>query len=188
MSSIASKRKDPAPIACSLDAGALSSRLTALAELGDAFLVSREERDGKHLLRFRAEPGARRRLEEIVAAESECCAFLDLSLREEKGEIVLSIDSPAEGQPLADELAAAFSRTSGSTGSDEESRGRGLGMLLGAGGLAVAACCLVIPAALGLALGAKLGGALDAVAAALVVTGIGILVHRRRRQRRQGCC
>lgn len=188
MSNIASKRRDPAPIACNLDADALSGRLTALAEFGDAFLVSHEKRDGLHLLRFHAEPDVRRRLEEIVAAESECCAFLDLSLREKKGEVVLSIGSPAEGRPVADELAAAFSRTGEATGSDGRNRGRRLGMLLGAGGVAVAACCLVIPVAFGLALGAKLGGAIDAIAAALIVTGVGILVHRRRRERRQGCC
>jgi hypothetical protein len=188
MNSVPAERKDPAPIACSLDAGALSGRLTALAELGDTYLISREERDGLHLLRFRAEPDARRRLEEVVAAESECCAFLDLSLGEEKGGIVLSIGSPAEGRPVADELAAAFSRTSEATGSNRRSRGRRLGVLLGAGGAAAAACCLVIPAAFGLALGGKLGAAVDAVAAAFVVTGVGILVLGRRRRRRQGCC
>jgi len=188
MSNIASKRKNQAPIACNLDADALGGRLIALAEFGDAFLVSREERDCLHLLRFRAEPAARRRLEEIVAAELECCAFLDLSLREEGDEIVLSIGSPAEGRPTADEFANAFSRTGKATGNGRRSRGRRVGTLLSAGGLAVAVCCLALPAAFGLALGAKLGGAVDAIAVALVVTGVGILVHRRRHERRQGCC
>lgn len=147
MSNIASKRKDPTPIACNLDADAFSGRLTALAEFGDAFLVSREKRDDRHLLRFRAEPDAHRRLEEIVAAESECCAFLDLSLREEGDEIVLSIGSPAAGRPAAEEFANAFSRTGEATGNGRRSRGRRVGTLLSAGGLAVAVCCLALPAA-----------------------------------------
>jgi hypothetical protein len=50
----------------------------------------------------------RERLEEIVAAEAECCSFLDLALEEQSAELVLSIAAPKGGQAVADELAAAF--------------------------------------------------------------------------------
>ena len=63
---------------------------------------------GVHALRFRPDPTTRRRLEEIIAAESECCAFLDLKLREDEDELVLTIAAPADGQPVAEELALAF--------------------------------------------------------------------------------
>ena len=96
------------PIACSLEADDLQRRLAAIAELGAESLIAREADGGRHLLRFRAEPETRRRLEAIVAAEAECCSFLELSLQERGEELVLSIAAPRGGRPIADELAAAF--------------------------------------------------------------------------------
>ncbi|HET9164326.1 MAG TPA: hypothetical protein VFN89_12895 [Solirubrobacterales bacterium] len=168
-----------APIACNLSAGDLQERLATVADVGARFLLAREQENGRHLLRFRADPEARRRLEEIVAAESECCSFLDLSLGEDKGEILLSIASPAEGQAIADGLADSF--VAPSPVDRSTSRRKRLGVLAGAGGLALAACCLVMPIVFGVALGAGLGGGIDAIAVALIVTGVAILVHRRRR-------
>ena len=96
------------PIACSLGAADLRQRLAAIAELGADSLLSREADDGRHLLRFRADAATRRRLGEIVAAEVECCPFLDFRLSEGRGELVLSIAAPADARAAADGLAAAF--------------------------------------------------------------------------------
>ncbi len=99
---------DPKPIACSLGASDLQARLTEIAEVGAAGLIAHEEDDGRHTLRFRPDPTTRRRLEEIVAAETKCCSFLDLDLAERDGELVLTLAAPEEGQSVADELAVAF--------------------------------------------------------------------------------
>jgi hypothetical protein len=96
------------PIACSLGAGDLERRLVAVAEIGAVSLLSRETDGPRHLLRFRPDETTRKRLEEIVAAEAECCSFLDLRLNERDGELILSIAAPRDGQAMADELAAAF--------------------------------------------------------------------------------
>lgn len=96
------------PVACSLAADDLSRRLAAIAEIGADSLSGSDVDGGRHLLRFRADAGTRERLETIVAAEAECCSFLDLSLRADAGELVLSISAPEHAQPLADGLAAAF--------------------------------------------------------------------------------
>ena len=96
------------PIACSLDTDDLKRRLAAIAEIGAESLLGREADGGRHLLRFRSDAETRRRLEEIVAAEAECCSFLDLTLEERSGELVLSVAAPEDGQAVADELAAAF--------------------------------------------------------------------------------
>lgn len=96
------------PIACSLDAGDLKGRLATIAEIGAASLLGREVDRGRHLMRFRSNAETRRRLEEIVAAEAECCSFLDLTLEERSGDLVLSVAAPKDGQAVADELAAAF--------------------------------------------------------------------------------
>ncbi len=96
------------PIACSLGAGELEQRLAAIAEIGAESLVSHEVEGDRHLLRFRADANTRRRLEGIVAAEAECCSFLDLSLGEDGDELVLSIAAPEDGRAIADGLAKAF--------------------------------------------------------------------------------
>jgi hypothetical protein len=99
---------DDPPISCSLGAGDLERRLAAIAEVGTDSLISREDEGGRHRLHFRVGADVRRKLQEIVAAEAECCSFLDLSLNDQDGQLVLSIAAPRGGQPIADELAAAF--------------------------------------------------------------------------------
>jgi hypothetical protein len=99
---------DPKPIACSLGANDLQRRLDEIAAVGAAGLIARDIENGKHRLRFRSDPKTRRRLEEIVAAEAECCSFLDLQLTERGGELVLTLTAPNDGQAVANELAAAF--------------------------------------------------------------------------------
>lgn len=96
------------PNACSLGASDLQRRLAEIAEIGADSLLEHSADRGRHLLRFRFDAATRSRLEEIVAAESKCCSFLDLSLRRQGGELVLSIGAPEAGRPVADELAAAF--------------------------------------------------------------------------------
>lgn len=99
------------PLACSLGATDLEQRLTAIAAAGADSLISREVDGGRHLLCFRADSATRRRLEEIVAAEAQCCAFLELSLRHEDGRLLLTIAAPDDAQAVADGLSAAFGST-----------------------------------------------------------------------------
>jgi hypothetical protein len=99
---------EPKPIACSLGASDLRRRLDEIAALGRESLIAGEARDRTHVLRFRHDEETRRQLAEIVAAEAACCPLLDLDLSEREGELVLTLIAPADGQALADELAAAF--------------------------------------------------------------------------------
>jgi hypothetical protein len=96
------------PIVCSLGASDLKQRHATIAEIGTESLIGRATEGGRHLLRFHSDAATRKRLEEIVAAESECCSFLDLTLEERGGELVLSVAASQDGQAVADELAAAF--------------------------------------------------------------------------------
>ncbi len=93
------------PIACSLDADALQQRLDEVRAVGREALLGTAS-DGT--LRFRATPATRARLEAIVAAEAECCAFLTLDLREADGELRLTLSAPEGAEPVAAELAGAF--------------------------------------------------------------------------------
>jgi hypothetical protein len=100
------------PITCSLGASDLLQRLDEIAEVGAIGLIERSSDDERHLLRFRSDPVTRRRLEAIVASEAKCCTFLNLALDEQGGDLVLSASAPQDGQPIADELAAAFTGAS----------------------------------------------------------------------------
>ncbi len=102
------------PLACSLDPGRLEERLATIREVGAQSLTSHAVEGNRHILRFRGSRKARRQLEEIVAAESKCCSFLDLTLSEEPGDLVLSIAAPDDAQPLAEQLAKAFAGTDAS--------------------------------------------------------------------------
>ena len=93
------------PLACSLDAPALEQRLAEMRELGRDALLAWEPGG---VLRFRATPDTRRRLERIVAAEAECCAFLGLELCEEQGELRLTVSAPEGAEPVASGLVEAF--------------------------------------------------------------------------------
>lgn len=101
------------PIACSLGADDLGRRLEEISAVGAASLIAREDEGGRHILRFHSDAETRRRLEAIVAAEAECCSFLNLELTERVGELVLTLTAADAGRPVADELAAAFGPRAG---------------------------------------------------------------------------
>jgi hypothetical protein len=97
-----------APIACSLGANDLRHRLSQIAEVGADSLIERSAEGDTHLLRFCSGEKTRRRLEAIIAAETKCCSFLNLSLVSRGDVVLLTIDAPDDGQSVADGLAAAF--------------------------------------------------------------------------------
>jgi hypothetical protein len=96
------------PIVCSLGAGDLEQRLSAIGEIGARGLVYRRREGDRHLLSFRSDAATREGLEAIIEAERQCCAFLDLSLREDGDHLILSIAAPEAGQATADGFAMAF--------------------------------------------------------------------------------
>jgi hypothetical protein len=96
------------PIACSLDAIALPKRLAEIAGLGRDALIDTRLNGTRAQLRFAAGSGIRARVEEIVAAEARCCAFLQMRVSDELDTVVLTIDAPADAKLVLDELVAAF--------------------------------------------------------------------------------
>lgn len=86
---------DRPPIACSLGPDDLRRRLEEIAVLTDESLTSSGTADDAQVFRFRADTKTRRRLEELVAAESECCPWLDLDLTQGEDEMVLKVAAPA---------------------------------------------------------------------------------------------
>ena len=99
---------DPGPIACTLGESDLRRRLDEIAALGAESLLGHEIKDGTHTLRFRRDDRTSHQLEEIAAAEARCCSFLELSLDERDGQLVLTIAAAEGGEPVAEALALAF--------------------------------------------------------------------------------
>jgi hypothetical protein len=102
------------PVVCSLGAGDLEARLAEIGAVGAASLLDRRREGERHLLRFRADRRTRERLEAIVGAEAECCAFLELSLVEGCCDLTLTVAAPEAGQSTADAFALAFAARAGS--------------------------------------------------------------------------
>jgi hypothetical protein len=96
------------PIACSLKATELPERLAEMAALGRAALVDSRTGLTRAELRFAAGAGVCERVEAIVAAESQCCAFLKMAVTQEPGTVVLTIDSPEGAELVLAELVDAF--------------------------------------------------------------------------------
>lgn len=107
----------PLAIACTLNAVDQPARMVQIAALGrDALLDVR--RDGlRRELRFAATGDVQHRLEALVAAELQCCAFLGFELRRDSDEhIVLRVETTADGQAALDEFVAGFRRPAGDDG------------------------------------------------------------------------
>jgi hypothetical protein len=95
------------PIACSLSATELPARLALMAELGrDAADV--ELSGTRATLRFAAGPSVRERVERFVVAESACCAFLAMQVRDEPDAVVLDVSAPDDAELVLKELVDAF--------------------------------------------------------------------------------
>ncbi|MGH2947217.1 MAG: hypothetical protein ACRDPC_13345 [Solirubrobacteraceae bacterium] len=96
---------DETPIACTLAVDDRPVRIAAARELGERALVGVDVQDRRALLRF---DGERERVEELVAAESECCAFFEFvpTADDEKTELVIL--APEGAEPLLRGLVAAI--------------------------------------------------------------------------------
>jgi hypothetical protein len=96
------------PIACSLSAVELPQRLAEMAELGRAALIEVRTEPTRAQLRFAAGAGMRDRVQAVVAAESQCCAFLTMSVTDEPDSVVLTIEAPGGAEVVLAELVGAF--------------------------------------------------------------------------------
>jgi hypothetical protein len=93
--------------ACTLTESEMPDRLTQLAALGQR-LLSAEDLGSRAALRFRADADTRARVDAFVAAESVCCAFLSIDVRDEDGCVLVTIAGPDGAEPIVADLVAAF--------------------------------------------------------------------------------
>jgi hypothetical protein len=97
------------PMACTLSPAQMEGRGDELRALGRAALVSIDCGERHATLRFRPGPEVRERVDAIVAAEAECCAFLDFTVSSgEEDTTTVVIEAPEGGEAMARELAYLF--------------------------------------------------------------------------------
>lgn len=91
------------PIACSLDRADYAERLRSISRLHAEGLRA-HERAGRMLVLTYA-PELRARIRQLVALESECCAFLTFTIEDRETDLILSIHAP---DVTSEELEALF--------------------------------------------------------------------------------
>jgi hypothetical protein len=96
------------PIACSLSATELPQRLAEMADLGLAALVDARSEPLHAQLRFAAGADVRDRVQAVVAAESQCCAFLTMRVTDGPDTVELAIDAPEGAELVLSELVDAL--------------------------------------------------------------------------------
>ena len=90
------------PLACTLDGAALAERRARWEALSERARAGGERTPGGVLLRYRPEPGVVDELRELVRLEGDCCAFLELILRDEGAEVLLEVSGPPEAAEVID--------------------------------------------------------------------------------------
>ena len=94
------------PIACTLTPNGMTARLELIDALAADGLLDRTPTAAGLRVRLRDTPEIERRTRALVAAESECCAFLDFDLGRDGGDLVLDISGPEDARPVIDQFFA----------------------------------------------------------------------------------
>ncbi len=98
---------DP-PIACSLTATELPTRMAEMAALGEHALLDARQDGNAAELRFAAGAGVRERVDALVAAEAQCCEFLAMRVSETPDTVILRMDVPRGAEHALKEVVNAF--------------------------------------------------------------------------------
>ena len=92
------------PIACTLPAAEMPGRLALVDTLAADALLDRHPIAGGMRSRFHGDPDVERRVHELVALESRCCAFLRFDVTRDDDAIVLDITGSPDAQPVIEQL------------------------------------------------------------------------------------
>jgi hypothetical protein len=85
------------PIACSLSATDARTRIADWKHLLDRAAVTRTPVEGGTRVALAPLDGVREELGRLLAAERECCPFLDFELEDSEGVLAVTIPAEADG-------------------------------------------------------------------------------------------
>ena len=95
---------ESAPLACSLSGADAGTRQAEWDALVGRAVVTRSQVTGGMRVTLAPRPGVREELERLVAAERECCPFLDLRVDDSAGALALTVTAPPDAAPLIEAL------------------------------------------------------------------------------------
>jgi hypothetical protein len=93
------------PIACTLSPDQVDGRLAEFHELFAAHLLRLERPAPTHLRLVLAAEAGEEAVRDLLTREQGCCAFLDVTVAAEGGQLVADLEVPAAGAPALDGLA-----------------------------------------------------------------------------------
>ncbi|CDN56519.1 Hypothetical protein RG1141_CH42050 [Neorhizobium galegae bv. officinalis bv. officinalis str. HAMBI 1141] len=93
-------------IACTLGAGDFKGRVASIQALARRSLLSSRREPLRLYLTYTGDALAE--VQDLVAKEAECCAFLEFALSHDASKVELVITAPASTADAADELFAHF--------------------------------------------------------------------------------
>ncbi|HEX6702004.1 MAG TPA: hypothetical protein VF101_14855 [Gaiellaceae bacterium] len=88
------------PVACTLGSAKLGTQVERWDELYAEAGAERRETDEGLRVSFRRAPGVERELRDLVAVETECCAWADWTVQADADELVLEVTSREDGLPV----------------------------------------------------------------------------------------
>lgn len=98
-------------IACTLPLERVPDRLALIGRLADDGLLDSRPIRGGLRYRFRGGDDIERRVREVVALESRCCAFLTFAVGRDGDAVALDITGPDEALPVIEGVFAFTART-----------------------------------------------------------------------------
>jgi hypothetical protein len=100
------------PIACTLSEAEMPARRAEMALIAQD-VVSAQAQAARGVLRLRSGGRTRERVAAFVAAESRCCPFLRMELRDEPDTLTLTVEGPAGAEAVVHELLAGLTGAEG---------------------------------------------------------------------------
>lgn len=97
----------PEPAGCSLNSDQVRERISAWQEVA-SYAMSRQVQADRIISIYPKDADVLRRLEELIAAEAECCSFLEFTIEERDDDTLVQLTFPEEARLL---LATAFDPT-----------------------------------------------------------------------------
>lgn len=94
------------PNACTLDSTKLVQRIADWREVSSR-AIARTVEDERIIATYPPDPHLLQQLRNLIAAEAECCAFLNFTIHEQETQTVVELVFPPEAQSLVDQVIAA---------------------------------------------------------------------------------
>jgi hypothetical protein len=96
------------PVACSLAGDDQAARVQRWRRLAARAFAGRQDIEAGLTLRFRALPGVAAELEQLAAAERDCCAFARWEITRAGEELTLAVTADGEGVAAVREMFGAL--------------------------------------------------------------------------------